>query len=106
MTKDISTVLEQCEVCEKFKSTKPPPKSTIPLEDGKLYQRWAIDLIGPMPLNDQGYKFIITAVDFSAWWLVIRASKSHKAKNISLFIGSEISKKFRNPSIIMADCEC
>ena len=51
-----------------------------------------------------GYKFSITAVDFCTRCLVACASKTHEAKDISLFISAEITKKFGSPSIIMTNC--
>ena len=57
-----------------------------------------------MPQNDKGYKYIITAVDFCTRRPVARASKTHEAKDISLFIGAEITKKFGSPTIVMTDC--
>ena len=104
MAKDILQTLDQCEVCEQFRTTKPPPKSVLPREDGEPYKKWAINVIGPMPKNSKGYRFIITAVDFCTRQTVVCASKVYDHTDISLFIRQEIKHKFGEPSIMMSDC--
>ena len=77
MNKDIKEVLDQCKVCDKFKISKSPTKSVIPLVNRKPYEQWAINVISPMPSNTKGCKFIITAINFSTRWLVAIATESH-----------------------------
>ena len=64
MIKDIQDILKHCKTCKKHTSTPLPSKSVIPRDDGKPFDQWAIDIIGPMPPNKQDKKFIITAIDF------------------------------------------
>ena len=62
--KDIQDILKHCETCKKHTSTPIPSKSVIPCDDGKPFDKWAIDTIGPMPSYKKGKKLIITAIDF------------------------------------------
>ena len=60
MLSNISDILKHCETCEKHTSTPIPSKSVIPCDDGVPYKQWAIDVIGPMPNNNQNKHYIIT----------------------------------------------
>ena len=53
MLSNIADILKHCETCEKHASTPIPSKSVIPRDDGAPYKQWAIDVIGPMPNNNQ-----------------------------------------------------
>ena len=81
MSKDVDHILAQCKTCEKFATSKTPAKLVILRSDGKPYEQWAIDVIGPMPSNTTGCKFIITAVDFCTRWPVAQAVEHHDGRN-------------------------
>ena len=102
MAKEILQTLDQCEACEKFSTSKPPPKLVLPCEDDELYKKWEINIVGPMPKKKR-YRFIIISVDFCTRWLLAHDSKDYDHIAISLFIGQEIKRKFGKPSIVMSD---
>ena len=62
MLRNIEDILKHCETCKKQTSTPILPKSVIPCDNGKPYKQWAINVIGPMPVNSQGKRFIITGI--------------------------------------------
>ena len=62
--KDIQDILKHCKTCKKHTSTPLLSKSVIPCDDGKPFDQWAINIIGPMPSNKQDKKFIITQLIF------------------------------------------
>ena len=64
MLKDIQDILKQYETCKKHTSTPLPSKSVIPCDDGKPFDQWAINFIGPMPFNKQDKKFILMQLIF------------------------------------------
>ena len=104
MLVDIKLTLAQCETCENFAASKPPPKSVIPRPDGNPYKQWAINMIDPMPQNQKDKKFIITAIDFTTRWPVAQAVHSHDSNTVRKSIGSQIVKKFGNPKSLLSDC--
>lgn len=100
----IEEILAQCEICEKYASSAGPAKSVIPVADGKPFQKWALDIIGPLPQRHNSEKrFIITAVDYATRWPVAWATKDHKGTTVCRFIGSEICAKFGTPETIVTD---
>ena len=104
MIKDIQDILKHCKTCKKHTSTPLPSKSVIPRDDGKPFDQWAINIIGPMPPNKQDKKFIITAIDFCTRWPIAQATKAHDGNYICRFIGGEIGKNFGYPKRILTDC--
>ena len=104
MIKDIQDILKHCKTCEKHTSTPLPSKSVIPNDDGKLFDQWAINIIGPMPPNKQGKKFIKTAIDFCTRWLIAQSKKAHDGNYICRFIGSVIGKFLVICKWILTDC--
>ena len=104
MIKDIQDILKRCKTYKKHTSTPLPSKSVIPHDDGKPFDQWAINIIGPMPPNKQDKKFIITAIDFCTRWPIAQATKAHDGNYIRRFIGGEIGKKFGYPKRILTDC--
>ena len=103
MLSDIADILKHCETCEKHTSTPIPSKSVIPRDDGAPYEQWAIDVIGPMPNNNQNKCYIITKIDFCTRWPIAQAVPKHNKKFIRRFIGQEIIKKFGQPKRILTD---
>ena len=104
MLRDIEDILKHCETCEKYTSTPLPAKSVIPRIDCKPYEQWAIDVIGPMPNNNQDKKYIITAVDFCTRWPLAQAVLAHNGNCICRFIVQVFKAKFGYPARILTDC--
>ena len=92
MLKDIQDILKHCRMCKKHTSTPLLSKSVIPHDDGKPFDQWAINIIGPMPSNKQDKKFIITAIDFCTCWPITQSTKAHDSNYICRLIGSENGK--------------
>ena len=68
MLSNIADILKHCEMCEKHASTPIPSQSVIPRDDVAPYKQWAIDVIGPMPNNNQNKRYIITGINFCTRW--------------------------------------
>ena len=105
MLSKISDFLKHCETCEKHTITPFPSKSVIPCDDGAPYKQWAINVIGPMPNNNQNKRYIITGIDFCTCWPIAQAVPKHNGNFIRRFIGQEIIKKFGQPKRLLTDCD-
>ena len=67
--KDCAKVVKECEACNRvsatFNSTQPVLK---PLPVRGLMYRWGLDLFGPYPESERGYKYVLVCVEhFSKW---------------------------------------
>jgi hypothetical protein len=76
-------------------------KQTIPVND--IFDRWGIDVVGPLPLSYQGNKYIVVAVDYFTRWPEARPLKVANATTIADFIYEEIICRFGTPKVIQSD---
>lgn len=65
MKSDIKKYIKNCKSCQlnktNFKPTKQPMEITSTSE--KPFERLAVDSVGPLPITEQGNRFIITVQD-------------------------------------------
>ena len=65
MAKYVEDYIRKCEVCQKNKFTGPYVKAPFQETDTQ-YQPWDkvyLDIVGPLPMTDEGYKCILTCQD-------------------------------------------
>jgi hypothetical protein len=68
MVKDVSRHLKNCGTCKSIKSGKGHKAPLKPLVVTKPLEMVSMDVVGPLPVSDQGSKYIITMMDlFSRW---------------------------------------
>lgn len=103
MIDDIREVLEQCKVCEKYTQTKAPPKSSVPVFITQPFKAWLLDIVGPMPGENKGKKYIIAAINYETRWPLLQATKEHKGNDVRKFIRKEIIAKFGKPDLLITD---
>ena len=89
MLDDIKEVLEKGKVCEKYAQTKAPPKSVVPVSITQPFKVWPLDIVGPMPGENKGKKYIITAINYATRWPVAQATKEHKGNDVRQFIAKK-----------------
>ena len=68
MVKDVSRHIRNCGVCKSIKSGKTHQAPLKPLVVTKPLEMVSMDVVGPLPVSNQGNKYIITMMDqFSRW---------------------------------------
>ena len=90
MRQDILDLLETCVLCEMNTSKPAPPKSILPIKAMEPFEQWALNIVGPLPKDKLGKKYIITALNYFTCWPVAWATINHTATTITRFIGKEI----------------
>lgn len=61
--RDLRTFITCCQKCESFIRGKPPKQSFLThTHSGAPGERWAIDLVGPVPKSKGGYRYILTCI--------------------------------------------
>jgi hypothetical protein len=67
---DISKIVTTCEACQKFshQSKAPSQPSQLIMPPWPL-QRWGIDIVGPLPMTQGKYKYIVVAVEYLTKWI-------------------------------------
>src|SRR5271155_3251530 len=56
----------------------------------ELFQRWGIDLIGPLPPSRTGNRWILTTIDYATGWPIAKALPEATSEAIAEFIFSEM----------------
>ena len=76
-------------------------KITIP--PGDIFQRWGIDIVGPLPQTEEGYRYIVVAMDYFTRWPEAKPLRYANAKEVATFIYEEIICRYGCPAIIQSD---
>ena len=56
----------------------------------RLFERWGIDLIGPLPATPNGNRWIVTAIDYVIGWLVARVTPNATEETLAEFLFRDI----------------
>ena len=63
MTQDVRDWCETCPACNRHKTQQQNCAPKQPIYTEEQYERVAMDIIGPLPNTDRGYRYILTVVD-------------------------------------------
>ena len=78
-------------------------KRTIPLTD--IFERWGIDIVGPLPITREENRYIVVAMDYFSRWSEAKLLKATNAETVATFIYEEIICRFGPLKIIQSDRE-
>ncbi|GKT26748.1 hypothetical protein ADUPG1_013469, partial [Aduncisulcus paluster] len=68
IVKDVKEVIKSCSVCQKLKYKQRLAYPVLTTSEGIPFREIAIDAIGPIGEDKQGYKYILTCIDcFTRW---------------------------------------
>src|SRR6266498_1194356 len=102
MRKDIKEYTKTCFQCQQRGSMKQNnQKKTIPLMD--IFERWGIDIVGPLPITGEGNKYIVVAMDYFSRWPEARPLKIANADTVAIFLYKEIICRFGAPRTLQSD---
>jgi transposase InsO family protein len=102
MRQDVAQHIQTCRKCqERGPMRKNNRKRTIETMD--IFERWGIDIVGPLKVTERGNKYIVVAMDYFSRWPEARAIKSANAETVATFIYEEIICRFGAPKKIQSD---
>ena len=104
MSKDVRKYVGDCERCQKSRINK-LMKSTedlhpIPVPT-KVWAQVRVDIMSMKEVD--GFKYIITAMDYFSKNIEMRAIKAKSAKEVTLFIYEELICRWGSPDVIITD---
>ncbi len=76
-------------------------KKTIPPTD--IFEKWGIDIVGPLPITREGNRYIVVAMDYFSRWPEVRPLKVANAEMVATFIYEEIICRFGASRILQSD---
>src|SRR6266542_2030420 len=100
--KDIKEFVKTCFQCQQKGSVKQNnQKRTIPPTD--IFERWRIDIVGPLSITREGNRYIVVAIDYFSRWPEARSLKIANADTVVTFLYEEIICRFEAPRILQSD---
>ncbi len=85
MTKDMDQYIQICYQCQMKKSMQKINK-LHPIPPSRLFDRWGVDVVGPLLITPKGNRYIIVAVEYLSKW--------QEAKAVTEAIGEWIDGTF------------
>src|SRR6266542_576647 len=102
MRKDIKEYAKTCFQCQQRGSMRQNnQKRTIPLID--IFERWEVDIVGPLPITREGNRYIVVAMDYFSRWPEARPLKIANTDTVATFLYEEIICRFGEPKILQSD---
>ena len=102
MYKDVEEYIKICYECQiRGGLKKNNPIWMIPPID--LFQRWEIDIVGSLPMTENGNRYIIIMVDYFNRWPKDKPLRQANATSVVTFIYKEIVCRFGPPKVIQSD---
>src|SRR6266542_1775266 len=76
-------------------------KRMIPPTD--IFERWGIDIVGPLLMTREGNRYIVVAIDYFSRWPEARSLKAANVNTVAIFLYEEIICRFRASKILQND---
>lgn len=104
MRKQIADYVSRCKECQKYKAQNLKPAGLI--QSTATHQRFetiAIDLFGPLPQSEEGYRHIFIIEDVSSRWVELFKLTEATAEKCADILLNEIFLRFGTPRRIISD---
>src|SRR5215469_16969020 len=102
MKRDIEEYVKSCDSCQR----RNKPQGKHELHSIKIKEPWyliGIDIVGPLPITEEGNRYIVTAMDYFTKWPEARALKEATAAKVVDFIFDDIICRHGTPRRILSD---
>src|SRR6266542_4257945 len=93
MAKDVNQYIAACYQCQ-IKKPMQKINELHPIPPSRLFDRWGVDVVGPLPITLKGNQYIIVAVEYLSKWQKAKAVSEANALNISNFLYQNIICRF------------
>ena len=102
MYRDVKNFVQSCDTCQR--QGKPRKQTKIhPITPSSLFDRWGVDIVGPLPVTQNGNRYIIVAVDYFSRWPEAQPLKEANANTVANFLYREIICRFGAPQVLQSD---
>src|SRR6266540_1719465 len=93
MAKDVNQYIAACYQCQ-MKKPMQKINELHPISPSRLFNRWGVDVVGPLPITPKGNRYIIVAVEYLSKWQEAKAVTEANALSISNFLYQYIICRF------------
>ncbi|KAG9663981.1 hypothetical protein KCV03_g9824, partial [Aureobasidium melanogenum] len=104
--KDIRYFGKHCPVCQitQKKSSKENETRFHQIDvELQPFERWALDVVGPMPPSLSGKQYVLTAIDYATNWPIAKAVESADDETTAEFVYEEIYCAYGSLREILSD---
>ena len=102
MFEDIKQYIQTCDICQR-RGHEIVRQDLTPIEVKAPFYRIGIDIKGPLPITNQGNRYIIVAMDYLTKWPEAKALSDIKATTVAKFIYEEIICRHGTPTVLQSD---
>ena len=102
MTSDIKKYVKSCYECQRQGGPKENNRkwTIVPID---IFERWGINIVGPLPQTEDGYRYIVIAIDYFSRWSEARPLIYANARQVAKFIYEEIICRFGASRVLQSD---
>jgi hypothetical protein len=101
---DAADLVQKCENCQRCaKDQKQPLSLTQLIQPTWPLQRWALDLLGPLPPAQGNLKYVVVAVEYFSKWIEAKSLATITSAIVHKFFWQNIVCHFGVPKSIMVD---
>jgi hypothetical protein len=95
--KDAHDYCRSCDVCQAYAQRSTISGPLHPIPPLRPFEKWGIDLMGPLPMTRRGHRFIVVATDYLTKFAEVRALKSSVKQELARFLYERIFTRFGTP---------
>src|SRR6266540_4248612 len=102
MTSDIKEYVKSYYECQRREGPKENnrKRTIIPMD---IFERWGIDIVRLLPQTEDGYRYIVVAMDYFSRWPEARPLTHANAWQVAKFIYEEIICRFGAPRVLQSN---
>ena len=95
----------ECKVCQldRLRPEGPLPAAEAAVQPDGPFKGWSIDLAGPFPADDDGYRWVAVAVDVYSKWVEVALLKSKHAFVTARWLYTEVICRWGRPEFVRTD---
>src|SRR6266542_4833301 len=93
MAKNVNQYIQACYQCQ-MKKPMQKINELHPISLSRLFNRWGVDVVGPLPITPKGNRYIIVAVEYLSKWQEAKVVTEANALSISNFLYQNIICRF------------
>lgn len=104
MHKDSLQFVQKCEWCQRFgKDIHQPAEQLNMIASPWPFDRWGIDIIGPMPRAAGNFRFLIVAIDYCTKWIEAEPLIHIRESDTERFVWKNIITRFGARRALVTD---
>ena len=104
MLKDATELVKKCKVCQEHAQTSHLPSEPLTsITSPWPFQKWGLDILGPLPIGKSQCKFIMVGVDYFTKWAEAEPLATITEQKVCNIVWCSIICRFGIPKALVSD---